>query len=582
MARLLVIDDNDLNRSMLARRLTRRGHEVSGAATAAEGLAMLASSSPDLVLLDLGPGTDELRADAAARDVPVVGMFAKGEADRAATSGCDACLPKPVNLPALHATLERLLRDRGLPLPEPHVEASAPRAPGEPPLLLVIDDEAFNRDMLSRRLERRGYRVRTSPDGPDALARIAEERFDLVLLDWMMPEMSGVEVLQRIREVHPATYLPVVMATAKVTSEDVVLALEAGANDYVTKPLDFPVVIARIQAQLDLRAANEALRSSDARFRHLAESSPDLIARLSPDGTFLYCSPASRALLGHEPAELVGKSAHDLVHADDFADLAERFVVEADSPGQFTVTCRLARRDGMHAWFEIAYLVLRDPATGDVAELQATYRNVDGQVKQRDDAFERVLSHLARAAETRREDADGHVLRVGRTAELLTLRMGQGALRADLVRRAAMLHDFGNVAVPPAWLRRRGPLSDDERKVVRTHTTIGHDLLSGSGDELLDLAALIAFNHHERHDGTGYPRGRRGRAVPLEARIVGIADVFDALTSARPWRPAFPPEEAARMIRDGSGSQFDPELVEHFLAILDEVVALRRVWPDPA
>jgi PAS domain S-box-containing protein len=397
-----------------------------------------------------------------------------------------------------------------------------------------------------------------------------------------MPGMSGIEVLKRIREVHSAAYLPVVMATAKVTSEDVVVAIEAGANDYVTKPLDFPVVLARVQAQLSLRAANESVRASDARFRHLAESSTDLIARLTPDGTFLYASPASRALLGYEPSELVGRSSHDLVHADDFADLAERLVVDESSPGQFTVTCRLLRRDGEHGWFEIGYRVLRDPGTGEVAELQATFRNVSGQVKEREDAIERVVAHLARAAETRREDADGHVLRVGRTAEMLALRMGQGALRADLVRRAAMLHDFGNVAVPPAWLRRRGPLTDEEMKVVRTHTTVGHDLLRGSGSELLDLAAIIAFNHHERHDGTGYPRGRRGRAVPMEARIVAIADFFDALTSIRPFRPAFSPDEAAEMVRAGSGTQFDPELVEHFMAILDDVVALRRVWPDPA
>lgn len=593
MARLLVIDENELNRAVLARRLVRRGHEVVGASTTIEGLPLAASWSPDVVLLDLRvPGEQDgwtvaagLRADPATCHLPIVGMATAPtgpEAARAREVGCEACLPKPLDLPSLQTTIDRLLRDRGVPIPEPRAVPPPPRAPGEPPLLLVVDDEVFNRDMLSRRLERRGYRVRSSPDGADALARLAEERFDLVLLDWMMPGMSGVEVLERIREVHPAAYLPVIMATAKVTSEDIVVALEAGANDYVTKPLDFPVVLARVQAQLGVRAANEAVRVSDARFRHLAESSPDLIARLTPDGKFLYCSPASHALLGYEPAELVGRSSHDLVHPDDFAELAERFVVDEDSPGQFTVTCRLVRRDGAQAWFEIAHRVLRDPGSGEVAELQATYRNVTGQVKDRESAFELVLSHLASAAETRREGPDGHVLRVGRTAEMLTLRMGQGALRADLVRRAAMLHDFGNVVVPPAWLRRRGPLTEDERKVVRTHTSVGYDLLLGSGSELLDLAALIAFNHHERHDGSGYPRGRRGRGVPLEARVVGIADVFDALTSTRPWRSAYSPEEAADIVRAGSGTQFDPELVAHFDAILDEVVALRRVWPDPA
>jgi PAS domain S-box len=504
------------------------------------------------------------------------------DADRAEKVGCVACLPKPLDLPSVQEVIDQVLRDRGLPLPEPLPAPSTPREPDEAPMLLVVDDQEFNRDMLGRRLQRRGYRVRTSHDGRDALARLAEERFDLVLLDWTMPEMSGLEVLQRIREVYSAAYLPVVMATAKDTSEDIVQALEAGANDYVTKPLDFPVVLARVQTQLGVRAANEAVRASDASFRHLAESSPDLIARLTPEGTFTYCSPACRHLLGCEPADLVGTSSYDLVHADDFGELADRLMVADDSPGQYTVTCRLARRDGEYLWFEVTYRVFRDPGTGDVAELQATYRNVTGQVTDREEAFRQVLSHLARAAEFREAGEGGHVLRVGAAAEILARKLGLGALQAEQLRMAATLHDYGHVVVPRVWLRRKGPLSDKETKAVEYHTVAGHVLLHGSGNAMLELAATVALNHHERHDGTGYPRGRRGRAIPIEARIVSIVDVFDSLTSDRPWRPAFTAEEAAEIVRTGSGTQFDPELVDQFLASLDEIVALRRVWPDPA
>ena len=149
--------------------------------------------------------------------------------------------------------------------------------------LLVVDDDELNRDMLSRRLERKGYSVVVSPDGPGALALVADRAFDLVLLDVMMPGLSGLEVLKLLRERHPATDLPVIMATAQDQSEEIVHALQLGANDYVTKPLDFPVVMARIETQLllkrsvaetvrlkqDLAERNQALEESNARLRQI-------------------------------------------------------------------------------------------------------------------------------------------------------------------------------------------------------------------------------------------------------------------------------------------------------------------------
>src|ERR1700722_7517431 len=123
------------------------------------------------------------------------------------------------------------------------------------PRLLVVDDDENNRDMLSRRLERKGYSVAQAPEGHSALVAVGRETFDLVLLDIEMPEMNGFEVLKRVRETHPATRLPIIIATARGDREDVVEALRLGANDYVTKPLDFPVVAARVEAQLSLKRA---------------------------------------------------------------------------------------------------------------------------------------------------------------------------------------------------------------------------------------------------------------------------------------------------------------------------------------
>jgi len=137
------------------------------------------------------------------------------------------------------------------------------------------------------------------------------------------------------------------------------------------------------------------------------------------------------------------------------------------------------------------------------------------------------------------------------------------------------MHDVGKIATPDGILQKRGPLTPEERKIMELHTTVGHQILDGSDSDLLQAGATIALTHHERWDGTGYPNGLRGEEIPLEGRIVAVADVFDALLSDRCYRPAMPLEKAVSIMREGRGTQFDPRIVDVLLEHLEEVLALR-------
>ena len=176
-----------------------------------------------------------------------------------------------------------------------------------------------------------------------------------------------------------------------------------------------------------------------------------------------------------------------------------------------------------------------------------------------------TLRRLTRAVEFHDGATGAHIERVGEHAVEIARKIGLEPARIELIRHAAPLHDIGKIGVPASLLRKPDPLSPVERIVVEHHTDLGRELLAGSGTDVLDLAATIAWTHHERWDGTGYPRRLAGERIPLEGRIVAVADVFDAMTSDRPYRPAVGVDEALQVIEEESGAAFDPQIVEAFL-----------------
>jgi DNA-binding response OmpR family regulator len=271
MTKILLVEDNELNQDMLSRRLTRRGFEVVFATDGATGVSMASSERPDLILMDMSlpimdgwEATQSIKANPHTASIPIIALTAHamvGDRDKAMAAGCDDYDTKPVELARLLQKIDALLTTA---VQKKAVESSPSVSPAPLPAqldipqlpdtteyqILIVDDNDMNRDMLSRRLKRVGYGVLTAEDGESGLALLQEQRVDLILLDIMMPGISGLEVLQRIRQSHSQVQLPIIMATAKDESEEIVRAFELGANDYVTKPIDLPVLLARIKMHL--------------------------------------------------------------------------------------------------------------------------------------------------------------------------------------------------------------------------------------------------------------------------------------------------------------------------------------------
>lgn len=195
-----------------------------------------------------------------------------------------------------------------------------------------------------------------------------------------------------------------------------------------------------------------------------------------------------------------------------------------------------------------------------------------------------TVQRLSMAVEFRDEDTGAHIERIGRFSVLLAEHIGMDAEFCERLRHAAPLHDVGKVAIPDAILLKPGPLTPEERAIVETHAEEGHRLVRGSSSSILDMAATIALSHQEKWDGTGYPRGLKGESIPIEGRIVAVADVFDALTSDRVYRKAFSVEDAVQMMKEQRGRHFDPVLLDAFMEVLGRSGpdAREQLRSDPA
>jgi len=237
----------------------------------------------------------------------------------------------------------------------------------------------------------------------------------------------------------------------------------------------------------------------------------------------------------------------------------------------------------------------------DQAELQARVRNLldvhlahrlmhdqknvlDAMVRERTEELRhtrlQVIQRLGRAAEYRDNETGSHIIRMSQFSMLIAQIMGLSQDQCDLILHASPMHDIGKIGIPDHILLKPGKLDPDEWEIMKGHSSIGATLLDGDDSALIRMARSIALTHHEKWDGSGYPRGLVGSEIPIEGRIVAVADVFDALTSERPYKKAWSIDAAVDLIRDSAGSHFDPHIVECFLEVLPKVLAVRTQYSD--
>ncbi|MGB2985208.1 MAG: response regulator [Phycisphaerae bacterium] len=511
--------------------------------------------------------------------------------------------------------------------------------------VLIVDDEAASRTLCQTCLEGKGYQVRQASDGRGALAKIAEEPPDVIIMDVMMPEMDGLECTRRLRMNPDTRDIPVIMVSACADRADIVAGLEAGADEYLTKPIRTDELALRVRSmarlhceRMDLLRSNEfrgeqtrilqcllefgrALSAStelDEILSHTLAATAEAIGagRISimlPDANRQFLTIANcvgldkelastiRVPIGEMVAGRVFASHHPMViNAEDqegfechiydspfFASVpmcSTPLGTPAHTIGVLNITERFGRRPfGPN---DLEYIDLIASIAGSA--IHRTFNR-----KARDQACDSIMVALAKLAEHRDSDTGKHVDRVTRYCVILAEELRtKPAFHHQIdntfihdLERAAPLHDIGKVAIPDQILLRPGKLTSEEMAIMQSHADIGADTIQSviertPGAGFLEMAADIARAHHEWYDGMGYPRGLRGDAIPLPARIAALADVYDAITTKRVYKEAFPHDQAVGILTKLSGTQFAPAVVDAFLTRQQEFAALAAELVD--
>lgn len=327
-------------------------------------------------------------------------------------------------------------------------------------------------------------------------------------------------------------------------------------------------VVANFRDVTERKWAEKALEERESHFRALIENAVDGIIILNRDTSFGYLSPSAERILGYQPRELMDRNPFDYIHPEDRDRILTSFMEGITVPDFIMrIEFRVRHFDGRWLYLEaMAHNLLHDPVVGGVV---INYRDVTERRLAEEaliQAYDSTLEGWARALELRDKDTEGHTRRVTELAMSLTRAMNIPKEQLIHIQRGATLHDIGKMAVSDRILHKPASLTAEEMEVMRQHPRYAYEMLSRI--EYLQSSLDIPYCHHERWDGTGYPRGLKGEDIPLAARIFTVVDVYDALTSNRPYRPAWSKRKARDYILEHSGSFFDPQVVEIFLSIL--------------
>jgi PAS domain S-box-containing protein len=459
--------------------------------------------------------------------------------------------------------------------------------------VLYVEDEALIRENIRMLLETIFPSVRVASSGREGLEAFETQRFDIVITDILMPEMNGVVMIRAIKELRPEQ--PFIVTSACEESHYLLELINLGVAQFLLKPIQseqivqvLHTVVKNIYNDRKVQEYNDYLQRELLHQTTLLEQYKEvvdlsaIVTKIDVEGNITYTNHLFCETSGYRCDSIVSQKHNILRHPETDGEFYESLWKTILSKQPWRGVIKNLKQNGDYYITDTTIKPILDEY-GEILDFISISHDVTELFDLNDEIWQtqhEMLSLLGEVGETRSQETGNHVRRVAKFAKLLAELYGLEEEETRLLYSASPMHDIGKIGIPDAILLKPGKLEADEYEIMKTHSLIGYDILKNSNRPLLQAAAIVAREHHEKWDGSGYPNALRGDEIHIYGRITALADVFDALSCERVYKKAWPMDKIIDFVASERGKHFDPNLVDMFMAHIERFVEIAEAYKD--
>jgi len=451
--------------------------------------------------------------------------------------------------------------------------------------VLVVDDSKTSRMYLKSLLETHLFNVLEAENGIEALRMMElHPEINLILTDFHMPEMDGFELTSRIRMKFSPEEKAILAVTVDNHPLNIAHFLKNGANDFISKPVKKEEYYSRIYGLIRMTDSHhKALEAQKLLQEHKeAVDNRSIVSKTDLNGKIIYANDNFVKISGYSRDELIGKNHSIVRHPDMPREVYSQIWDDIKEKQTWHGILKNKNKEGYTYIVDATIKPLFD-LNGEIKEYIGIHHDLTALLSLQQDIIDtqkEMIETLGEVAESRSKETGKHVKRVAEYSALLGILHGLESDDITMLRLGSPMHDIGKVAIPDHILLKPGKLEPDEYEIMKLHAQKGYDILKTANKPILSAAATIALQHHERWDGKGYPQGLAGEDIHIFGRITAIADVFDALSTQRVYKPAWSMDQILTHMNNEKGSQFDPDLITLFLDNIDSFLEIRETYKN--
>lgn len=459
--------------------------------------------------------------------------------------------------------------------------------------VLYVESEMVMREETQKILSSIFPFVQTAFNGEEGLNLYQKNHFDLVITDVLLPVMNGINLIKQIKQLNESQ--SVIIMSATKDSHYLLELINLGVCGFIVKPMKIEQivqsmcdVVQKIYYAKQIQELNSNMTHELAHKSTLLEQYKEIVdismivSKTDNKGKLTYVNEAFCSVSGYREEELIGKNHNIVRHPDVSSDLFRKLWETIKSKQVWHGIVKNRKKDGTTYITDATIKPILDK-NGNILEYISIRYDVTELYNLNEEIWHtqhEMLYLLGEVGESRSKETGNHVRRVAKYSKLLARLYGLEEEEINLLYSASPMHDIGKIGISDSILLKPARLDDEEFEAMKTHSMIGYEILKNSKRPLLQTAAIIAYQHHEKWDGTGYPRGLQGEDIHIYGRITAIADVFDALGSDRIYKEAWELEEILELFRQETGKHFDPVLIELFFENLPKFIDIRNTLKD--